>query len=275
MAFALGPLARSHGYRLIAFDAIGSTNTDAMTRARAGDVARGRGPLWLVTSHQTQGRGRRSRPWETPPGNLAASVVEVMNVAPQLAATLGFAAGLALATALQDLVAPLTYAPRFRLKWPNDVLAGTAKLSGILLEAEALEHGNINASKEKQLIVVVGIGVNVVSAPQGLPYPATSLQELGLEATAEDVFAALSDAWTTFRDMWDEGRGLSDIRAAWLDHAAGLGEKISVKLGDKTLDGIFQSIDDDGRLLLDVDGRIVPIAAGDVHFGNIASAGAQ
>ena len=271
MAFALGPHARSQGYRLVAFDAIGSTNAEAMTRARAGEVGRERGPLWLVTSHQTQGRGRRSRPWETPPGNLAASVVEVMNVAPQLAATLGFAAGLALATALRNLVPPSLYGPAFRLKWPNDVLAGSAKLSGILLEAEAVEQDHKNAG----LIVIVGIGVNVVSAPQGLPYPATSLQQLGLKFTAGEVFAALSDAWAMYRDIWDEGRGLGDIRAAWLDHAAGLGQKISVKLGDKILDGIFQSIDDDGRLLLDVDGRIVPIAAGDVHFGNIASAGAQ
>jgi BirA family biotin operon repressor/biotin-[acetyl-CoA-carboxylase] ligase len=260
---------------MVAFDAIGSTNTEAMTRARGGEVARERGPLWLVTSHQTQGRGRRSRPWEAPPGNLAASVVEIMSVAPQVAATLGFAAGLALATALRHLTPPSVYGPKFRLKWPNDVLADTAKLSGILLEAEAVPQASKDAGTEKELIVVVGIGVNVVSAPQNLPYPATSLHELGLEATAEDVFAALSDAWSRFRDMWDEGRGLADIRAAWLDHAAGLGEKISVKLHDKTLDGIFQSIDDDGRLLLDVDGRIVPIAAGDVHFGNVASAGAQ
>jgi BirA family biotin operon repressor/biotin-[acetyl-CoA-carboxylase] ligase len=269
MAFALGPRARSQGYGLVAFDAIGSTNAEAMLRARRGEVSRESGPLWLVTAHQTQGRGRRSRPWETPPGNLAASVVEIMRVPPQIAATLGFAAGLALATALQSLAAPLKNAPVFRLKWPNDVLAGSAKLSGILLEAEPAEQGN---RSDAGLIVVVGIGVNVASAPQGLPYPATSLRELGLEASAEDLFAALSDTWALFRDVWDEGRGLSDIRRAWLEHAAGLGEKISVKLGDKTVDGIFQSIDDEGRLLLEVDGRIVPITAGDVHFGNVASA---
>ena len=260
--FALGPHARDRGYRLESFDEIASTNTEAMTRIRAGE----RGPLWLVTARQTQGRGRRARSWEAASGNLAASVIETVTVPPQLAATLGFAAGLALVNALEKLSAPARKA--FRLKWPNDVLAGSAKLSGILLEAEP-------TGTDAGLTVVVGIGVNVASAPQGLPYPAISLQELGYKATAADVFAALSDTWAEFREIWDEGRGLADIRKAWLDHAAGLGEKTTVKLADKAIDGIFSSIDDEGRLLLEVDGRIVPVTAGDVHFGDVASIGAQ
>src|SRR5438874_7601930 len=91
MAFSLGPRASSAGYRLAAFDHIGSTNAEAMARARDGE----RGPMWFVTSEQTAGRGRRHRPWIAPRGNLACSILEVVDVSPAVAATLGFAAGVA------------------------------------------------------------------------------------------------------------------------------------------------------------------------------------
>ena len=62
-----------------------------MARAREGEY----GPIWFVTSEQTAGRGRRHRPWIAPRGNLASSILEVIDVSPAVAATLGFAAGLA------------------------------------------------------------------------------------------------------------------------------------------------------------------------------------
>src|SRR5215475_11057340 len=198
MTFALGPLAASQGYRLVAFDEAGSTNTEAMARARAGE----RGPVWFVTTLQTAGRGRRNRPWVAPRGNLASSILEVMQVAPPVAATLGFAAGLALEAALRRLgVEAALRSPdalNFSLKWPNDVLAGSHKLAGILLEAEAVGDS---------LAVVVGIGTNVVAAPEGTPTPATSLRALGMDVDAETLFAALSDNWAEFRNVWDHGRG--------------------------------------------------------------------
>src|SRR5579871_5608283 len=121
MAFTLGPRAISAGYRLASFDQVGSTNSEAMARANAGE----RGPMWFATTEQTAGRGRRHRPWIAPRGNLAASVLETVDVAPAIAATLGFAAGVALATALQAEAGSSRVA--FSLKWPNDVLAGQAK----------------------------------------------------------------------------------------------------------------------------------------------------
>src|SRR3977135_4298821 len=99
MTFALGARATSAGYRLAAFDSIGSTNAEAISRARDGEY----GPIWFVTSEQTAGRGRRHRPWVAPRGNLASSILEVIDVPPAVAATLGFAAGLALEAALAKL----------------------------------------------------------------------------------------------------------------------------------------------------------------------------
>ena len=183
MTFSLGPRAISAGYRLAAFESIGSTNAEALSRARDGE----RGPIWFVTSQQTAGRGRRHRPWIAPPGNLASSVLEVIEVSPAVAATLGFAAGLALELALRkvSVEASLRSAGsehmKFSLKWPNDVLAGRQKLAGILLEAEAVAGD--------RLAVVVGIGTNVIAAPEGTPTPATSLTALGVNIGAEELFA--------------------------------------------------------------------------------------
>src|SRR3954470_24787965 len=99
MTFALGSRAISAGYRLTAFDRTGSTQAQTPARGRDGE----RGPTWFVTSEQTAGRGRRQRAWIAPRGNLASSILEVMDVPPATAATLGFAAGLALEAALQKL----------------------------------------------------------------------------------------------------------------------------------------------------------------------------
>ncbi|MDR3489257.1 MAG: biotin--[acetyl-CoA-carboxylase] ligase [Bradyrhizobium sp.] len=269
MTFSLGPRAISAGYRLAAFESIGSTNAEALSRARDGE----RGPIWFVTSQQTAGRGRRHRPWIAPRGNLACSVLEIIEVSPAIAATLGFAAGLALEVALQkvSVEASLRSAGsdhvKFSLKWPNDVLAGGQKLAGILLEAEAVTND--------RLAVVVGIGTNVVAAPEGTPTPATSLTALGVNISAEELFATLSDAWAEFRGVWDNGRGFGEIRRLWLERAAGLGQKVTVQNGGSIVEGTFDTLDEAGCMVVRTsDGGLVPISAGDVYFGSAASAGA-
>src|ERR1700675_2550733 len=262
MAFSLGSRAQSAGYRLAAFDQIGSTNAEAMSRAREGEP----GAMWFVTSEQTAGRGRRQRAWIAPRGNLASSILEVVDVSPAVAATLGFAAGLALETALQkvSIEAGLRMGGsdqlKFALKWPNDVLAGKQKLSGILLEAEAVAGD--------RLAVVVGIGTNVIAAPEGTPTPATSLAALGVNIGAEELFAVLSDSWTEFRGIWDRGRGFGEIRRLWLERAAGLGQPVAIRTAGAPIEGIFDTIDDTGCMIVrTADGKRVPISAGDVYFG--------
>ena len=269
MAFTLGPRATSAGYRLAAFDQIGSTNAEAMARARDGE----RGPIWFVTSEQTEGRGRRHRPWIAPRGNLAGSILEVIDVSPAVAATLGFAAGLALEAALRrvGIEASLRAAGSedmiFSLKWPNDVLAGRQKLAGILLEAEA--------AADKGLAVVVGIGTNVVASPEDTPTPAISLAALGVHIGAEELFAELADAWAEFRGIWDNGRGFGEIRRLWLERAAGLGQPVAIHTGGATVEGTFDSIDETGCMMVRTSGgKRVPVSAGDVYFGSAASVGA-
>lgn len=267
MTFTLGPRATSAGYRLEAFEQVGSTNTEAMARAREGD----RGSIWFVTAEQTAGKGRRQRAWVSPRGNLPCSVLEVLNVAPATAATLGFAAGLATEAALREvsLEAALRAGPesfKYELKWPNDVLVGGKKLVGISLDAEAVND---------HLAVVVGIGINVVAAPEGTPTPAVSLAALGVQIGAEELFSALSDSWVEFHGIWDRGRGFGQIRELWLERATGLGKAVAIKSANSTIEGTFETIDAQGCMIVrTADGRLMPITAGDVYFGSAASAGA-
>jgi BirA family biotin operon repressor/biotin-[acetyl-CoA-carboxylase] ligase len=267
MTFTLGPRATSAGYRLEAFDQVGSTNVEAMARAREGD----RGSIWFVTAEQIAGKGRRQRPWISPRGNLPCSVLEVLDIAPAVAATIGFAAGLTTEAALRkvSLEAALRAGPealKYELKWPNDVLVGGKKLVGISLDAEAVDD---------HLAVVAGIGINVVAAPEGTPTPATSLATLGVQIGAEELFSALSDSWVEFYGIWDNGRGFGQVRKLWLARAAGLGQAVAIKSAASTVEGTFETIDEQGCMMVHTSaGRLVPITAGDVYFGSAASAGA-
>lgn len=264
MAFVLGERARLSGYRVHGYDTVGSTNTEAMAAARAGDE----GHVWFASLEQTSGRGRRGSAWSTNRGNLAASCLWVVEGPSARLATLGFMAGLSLHDALADTVPDLRTPAggnvRFALKWPNDVLADGAKLSGILLESEAL-GGQRHA-------LVTGIGVNVAVAPTDLPYAATSLAELGADCSAEALFTALSEHWCRYEELWAEGRGLPAIRAAWLERAAGLGEPVAVKVGGEVTRGVFETIDEECRLIVCTPaGSRLHVSAGEVHFGGAGS----
>jgi BirA family transcriptional regulator, biotin operon repressor / biotin---[acetyl-CoA-carboxylase] ligase len=274
MTFSLGPRATAAGHRLVAFDQAGSTNAEAMAHARQGMCKGERGPTWFVTTEQTAGRGRRQRAWIAPRGNLASSVLEVMNITPAVAATMSFAFGLAHESALQrvSVEANLRLAGsdqlNYLLKWPNDVLVRGHKLCGLLVEAETMPDSG-------GLAVVAGIGTNIIAAPEGTPTPATSLAALGVHISAEELFAAQSDAWVEFRGIWDNGRGFGEIRKRWLERAYGVGEPVAIQTGTMKLEGTFDTIDDTGCLIVRAaDGRRTPVTAGEVFFGTAASVGA-
>lgn len=268
--FWLGSRAVSRGYRLNGFDSVGSTSNEAANAAKAGDV----GDVWFCALQQTAGRGRRGRPWQSPHGNLAASLLVVPDADPAISATLGFVAGVALNRALADIVPAARFKTgidgadlahgRIALKWPNDVLADGAKLAGILLEAHKRPDGS--------MAIVIGIGVNVVEAPEGLPYPATSLRALGLDTSAETVFGALSDAWVEAFEIWNQGRGITQVLELWRQSAAGMGAEVAVNRDGDIVRGIFETIDEAGRLIVRAnDNSRIAITAGDVHFGTTAS----
>jgi len=243
----LAPGAAAAGVGLIACDAVGSTNAEALAYARSGE----RGPLWITARAQSAGRGRRGRAWISEPGNLYATLLLTDPAPPGRAAELSFVAALAVYDAIALLAPALT--SRLALKWPNDVLCDGRKLAGILIEAEGTAP----------LVMAIGIGVNCRHHPAATEFPATDLAGAGAEVGAAALFEALSGAMVLRLREWDAG--FASIRAEWLRRAGGLGGELRVRLGAREVAGRFEALDDSGRLMLRrPDGTLEAIAAGEI-----------
>ena len=240
-------------FRHEALSEVGSTNTECLARARAGEA----GLLWLTATRQTDGRGRRGRAWTSEPGNLYASLLLIDPAPPERLSSLPLAVAVAVHSALRAVL-PAGGEP-LEIKWPNDILIGRKKACGILIESEALPGGH--------RALVIGIGINIRHMPESAAYGVTRLNDQGSSASAEDVFAHLFREMASVLVEWDEGRGVAAVVDRWRRAACGIGEKITVNLPERSLNGTFAGIDDTGFLLLDTgQGSLMPIAAGDVFF---------
>jgi BirA family transcriptional regulator, biotin operon repressor / biotin---[acetyl-CoA-carboxylase] ligase len=247
----LDPRAAVAGVRLVALDTLGSTNAEALARARRGE----RGPLWITAAQQTAGRGRRGREWTSESGNLHASLLLTNPALAEYWPELSFVAALAIHDAVVEVAPALK--PRLAIKWPNDLLLSGAKFAGILIEGEGVGEG----------AVVVGVGVNCAGHPAATEHPATDLAAAGAAVTPEALFFALSNKMLGRLAQWNSGEGFSTIRADWLARAAGLGQEIVVRLPDRELAGIFEALDERGGLVLRrSDGSSAIITAGDVFM---------
>ena len=222
-----------------------------MRRARAGDP----GALWIAAWEQTKGRGRQGRVWQSPRGNLSASLLLIDPAPMALAPQLGFVAGVALAQTAAELLPAPHHA---QLKWPNDLVVDGAKLSGLLLEATQLPDG--------RLACVIGFGLNIVQAPDGLPYAATSLQALGSSVSAELVLERLSAHMSAWLAHWQRAENFQSVREAWMTHAAGLDSTIRVNTGTEDRSGYFRGIDAAGQMILETQSGRETVAAGDVFL---------
>ena len=237
------------GWRIARLASIGSTNDEARRLAQAGDPGR----LWVVAREQTEGRGRRGRAWTSPPGNLYASALLIDPSPIAIAAQIGFVAGVALRRAVADLGA----GEDVRLKWPNDLVCRGAKLAGLLVEGVALPDG--------RFACIVGIGVNCASAPIGLAYPTDCLANvLGRPVSPDDLFACLAPRFEEALAVWRGGADFAAIRTQWLAVAAGLGGPIRIAGAQGFRQGIFETLDAQGRLVLRGADGAEAIEAGDL-----------
>jgi BirA family transcriptional regulator, biotin operon repressor / biotin---[acetyl-CoA-carboxylase] ligase len=242
------------GYRHDPRGETGSTNADALDAARAGDP----GKLWITATRQVSGKGRQGRTWVSELGNLYASLLLIDPA--RDASALG-TLPLAVAVAVHGTLASLPGMLRhdLKIKWPNDILANGKKISGILLESTALEDG--------RLAVAVGIGINIAHHPDPALYQATDLTQLGMVTAPEALFPQLATTMAATLDAWNHGRGFPQIRAEWLRLARGQGEMITASLPNGPVQGRFDDIDGEGRLVLTLqNGQTRSISAGDVFF---------
>ncbi|MEA4837830.1 MAG: biotin--[acetyl-CoA-carboxylase] ligase [Rhodospirillaceae bacterium] len=224
------------------------TSTNDEAKRLAGE---GAAPYTVICAQeQTGGRGRLDRRWISPPGNLYCSILLDGGPDAARAPQLSFVAALAVAETLTEL------APRAHvgLKWPNDILCNGAKICGMLLERAGS-------------LIVLGVGVNIASAPAPALYPAICLSRLGSDAESLDVLAGLCERLEYWVERW-RSLGFAPVRDAWVARAIGVGGPIGVRLADgSVMEGIFYGLDEEGGLLLDTrDGFRRRVLAGDVFF---------
>ena len=197
----------------------------------------------ILAEEQTNGRGRNGRTWVSGKGNLMASIVLPK---PESAYIYSFLISLAIAQSIAFL------SPR--IKWPNDILVNGKKIAGILLEVY-----------DDKLII--GFGVNIQEHPvDTLLYEATDLKEHGRAVEKEKL---LHDILQNFQFMLElyQKKGFQQIRLEWLQFAMGVGKRISVKLLNSSIEGVFDGINEDGILILtDDNGKKQQITAGDVFM---------
>lgn len=243
------------GVGRIALPEIDSTNAEGFRLAAS--LAES---AWILAGLQTAGRGRRSRPWSSPRGNFHGTLVLKPSGPPEQVALRSFAAALA----LRDACVALTGLPQsFALKWPNDVLLNGGKLAGILLES-------INLGQADP-VLCIGIGVNLIAAPDpsqvepGAVPPVSLLQETGLRVTPEAFLAALAPAYAAWEALFQRD-GFAPLREAWLAHAARKGEVIRARTGAETREGVFETVDPAGNLVLRITSGTVAIPAAEVFF---------
>ncbi len=222
---------------------------------RFGDL---RGPTWILALHQTAARGRRGREWRHPAGNFAATLVLPGPIAPATAALRSFVASLA----LHDAFAAVTgRAGSFALKWPNDVLLNGGKVAGILLETIGPRGDALS----------IGIGVNLAQAPgaaqveAGALRPVSLLSETGASVTPEEFLDLLAPAFARHEAQFAT-YGFAPIRTAWMDRAARRGEVITARLPGEEVTGRFDTVDEQGQLVLSTPQGPRRIAAADVFF---------
>ncbi len=223
----------------------GSTNADLLASLRAGDP-RVEGE-WLVADRQSAGRGRLGRQWLDAPGNFMGSTVVQLRAGDQHAPTLSFVAALAVHAAVQPRLADPTM---LMCKWPNDVLLGAAKFCGILLERQ-------------DDWVVVGIGVNLVSAPE---VEDRETRALGSDLTERDAFARdLAGHFAQELAAWRAG-GTQALFPRWLARAHPLGTPlVTHDAAGEAVHGTFAGLTADGSLQLALaSSETRVIAAGEV-----------
>jgi BirA family biotin operon repressor/biotin-[acetyl-CoA-carboxylase] ligase len=237
----------------------GSTNADLLARALRGEPE----GIVLAAEEQTAGRGRMGRTWASPPfAALTFSLLVRPDVPPARRGWLPLLTGVAVATAVTEVTGI-----EARLKWPNDVLAGEAKLAGILADAA----GDA---------VVVGIGLNVSTEPAELSQllaapgpgalPAASLRAAGATAlNREKILLAILAGFERRYQAWRRAGGDPDrsgLRPEYIRLSATIGRTVRAELpGGQALSGPAVGVDSDGRLLIRVSpGSEVPVAAADV-----------
>lgn len=235
------------------FNETASTNDVAEKLARDG----AKEGVVVFAEAQSRGRGRLGRKWSSPARKgLWFSVLLRPDLTPMECTRLTIAAVTAVARAIRNETGMLP-----QIKWPNDILIRGRKVAGILMELSA------ETDRVKHVILGVGVDVNLVASdfPADLRKIATSLK---LESGESVDRPGLAAAMLTELDRDYKracGKGFPALADEWEAQCVTLGSSVVIHLGDRTIRGRAEALDDDGMLLVRTQhGRLERIIAGDV-----------
>jgi BirA family transcriptional regulator, biotin operon repressor / biotin---[acetyl-CoA-carboxylase] ligase len=241
---------------IIVLDSVESTNNLAMSLVTKGEIA-----PWalLVADHQTRGKGRLGRIWESPAGtNIYMSLIIRPELEPRDTTMLTVLAAVAGAAALQR-----SCSISVSIKWPNDLVISNKKLGGILTE--------VRADPDRVALAVIGIGINVNIDKRGLPEIirdiATSVSiETGKNHSRNEIIIQLLREFELWYSILKK-EGKEPLLGAWRRNSSTLGRKVNVVMQDVSWSGVAEDIDHNGMLILKLrSGERKTISSGDISF---------
>jgi BirA family transcriptional regulator, biotin operon repressor / biotin---[acetyl-CoA-carboxylase] ligase len=225
------------------FDELGSTQAYAKELVLSGRIGNN---IVISTLNQTNGKGRYDRDWISRKGNIAITIIlEATENDHQVSYLTGLA--------VRDTITALCPTLSPKLKWVNDTLVDHQKICGILLE------------KVGQTLLV-GIGVNLVDDESLEKIDATSLTNLGHETSHSLFLDILLENFKKYYNSWQQ-HGFTSIKNIWKENAYKLGEQLKVNFPDGSSElGIMQDIDNNGNLLLSINGKIRQIQVAELFI---------
>jgi BirA family biotin operon repressor/biotin-[acetyl-CoA-carboxylase] ligase len=220
--------------KIVHYRRLRSTNTTAYRLAQQSATE------WtvVVADVQTKGRGREGKKWESLKGGLWFSVILRPNVPSPKLPLLQFLAAIATRQALENETGMSV-----KLKWPNDLVLGSAKLGGILIESKTLG--------DSVSFAILGIGLNINQSKAQLPPEAISLRLVS--GKQHDLRLLLRAILDQMRSSYDDLDNPSKIMEEWWRNCVHRPLRVQVTVSKNTVTGVSRAIDEDGSLVIETD----------------------
>lgn len=215
----------------------------------------------VVGGEQKQGRGRRGRSWQSPPGtNIYMTLGLRPEFQPDLAPMVTLIDALAVAEAVEQ-----TCGLQTRIKWPNDVVIGGKKICGILTEMSA-ETGYIH-----YVVIGTGINVNIKEFPEEIRETATSLYlEKGETVLRAPIVAKTMEYFESYYEKFIQTMDLSLLMEDYNKRLVNKDAAVKVLDPQNEFEGTARGIDEKGQLLVErQDGTVETVYAGEVSVRGV------
>jgi BirA family biotin operon repressor/biotin-[acetyl-CoA-carboxylase] ligase len=241
-------------WKIVHQDVTESTNNDAIIMAK-NNAENG---TILITENQTGGKGRKNRYWHSAKNKgIYLSLILRPEFSPEYIPRLTILTQVAIFKTLQYFITA-----NIIIKWPNDILINTKKVSGILME--------ISATMDKVVYAIIGVGININLETEDLPlefrYMATSLKIFtGKTFSRKKILAHFLDTFSELYQTIDTPK-FNDVVNTWKANANIIGKKVEIELFNKLITGCATDISNEGALVISTDKKQYRIISGDVRI---------